>query len=863
MRGQPPLIRAVEGLLWLWVREVEKRPLATLGLAALGTAASLFAAALLLGVDTDTSKMLDPDLPFQQRALELREAFPGLKDDVLIVVEGRSPDEADAYVRALAAKLESDHDDAIAEVFSASASDYFIRNGLMLQPLDELEATIEDLANASDVLGAVARQPDLSTLLTAVADSAELAADADEGAEIAPVFAALSATAEARLADAPSPLAWRSLAGGGETESVLRVITVRPELDYTRLQPAKPSLRAINTALTALSPEFDDRVSAWTTGDPALRADELDSVRTGLGLSLGLSLILVAFLLWMGLRSVRLAAYVMVSLIVSLILTTGVAAVFVGQLNLVSVAFTVLLVGLGLDFAIHLLLNTEEEIATGLLPKRALLRSVRSVGGALALAAFTTALAFLSFTPTAFIGIAQLGLIAGFGVVIAFVVSITVPPALIALSPPQRIKRAAGTVRISAEQFTRRLADPAALLVLILGVVCLFLLPQTRFDADPMALRSTSAESVRGFNRLFDVAGAAPYRLSVLRADEETAAADAARLKASPGVDAARIASDFVPQDQELKLDLIEFNGATALAAVTAEPGETTTADSALLSAAAERLAAIDVPGAADFASALRALADKGDAAAAAFERDAFRYWPQFRADLATSLAPGFVSLDDLPEPIRTSYIAPDGRWRIDVTPTEDLRDPAALKTFVETVTAVSPDAAGGAAQSLGAARTISRAMLQATALSAVVVIAFLIIAVGRVTRVLLMIAPLLLAGALTMGGAVLFGMPFNYANVIVLPLLIGLGVDAGVHLVMRSGEPGGVFESSTPRAVLFSALTTAASFGSLALSPHRGTASMGFLLTISIAATLAAMLIVLPAILKRLPAPRRGGGAR
>ncbi|MEO1310642.1 MAG: MMPL family transporter [Pseudomonadota bacterium] len=865
MGRKPVLIGAVEGVLWLWIKAIEERPWSALAGVLVLCAASVAAAIAFLGVDTDTSRMIDPDLPFQTRALEVREAFPALKEDIVVVVEGSSPDEADAFAAALADGLAAGGEGgAIERAFSASTSDFFRRAGLLFRDLDDLEADLDALTKAEPLLGAVAARPDAATFLAALADSAAQAAQADEFDEIAAAIAAVDATGRARLNGAPRPLSWRALAseeapGSGDA---LRTVTVRPRLDFSRLQPAKPAIAEARAAITALEPEFGGRVRTWITGDPALRAEELQSVRTGLGRSLALSFAAVAILLVLGLRSVRLSVYVMISLIVSLVLTTGFAALAVGELNLVSVAFTVLLIGLGLDFAIHLLLHTEEEMAEGVPSRRALLRSVRVVGGALALAAPTTALAFFSFTPTAFAGMAQLGLIAGVGVLVAFAVSITVPVALISISPPRRTRKAAGTVRRTAAAFTSKLADPAALAVLIFGAVCVTLLvPQTRFDADPMALRDPNAQSVRGFNQLFEVDGAAPYRLSLLRSDRAAAAETASRFDGGPLFEGARTAADFVPEDQDFKLDLISFSAGPLLAALDAPAQETTQADSDTLRSAAARFEAIAAPEAAALAETLRRLAEAG--LAMEFEDDLFRFWPRFRDDLRLSFAPASVSLEDVPAALRQAYIAADGRWRVEVTPVEDLRDPDALEAFVAAAAEIAPDVAGGAAQTLGAASVISTAVLQATGLSAIVITVVLGLVIGRIVPVLLMLFPLALAGALTLGGGVLLDAPFNYANVIVLPLLIGLGVDSGIHLVMRAEDRRGLFSTSTPRAVLFSALTTAASFGSLMLSPHRGTASMGLLLTVSIAATLAAMLIVLPAVMKRLPPPRRERAVR
>ncbi|MEO1322581.1 MAG: MMPL family transporter, partial [Pseudomonadota bacterium] len=214
-----------------------------------------------------------------------------------------------------------------------------------------------------------------------------------------------------------------------------------------------------------------------------------------------------------------------------------------------------------------------------------------------------------------------------------------------------------------------------------------------------------------------------------------------------------------------------------------------------------------------------------------------FAFWPQLVERLRAQLNADYIDYDVLPATLKNRYLSADGDWRVDILPAEDVRDAKALKRFTSAVEDAFPDAGGGAIQTLKAGEAISNAMLQATAIALVVISFVLIILIRSVTRTILILSPLLLAAILTTATGVLFDVPFNYANVIVLPLLIGIGVDSGIHLVMRqqqvkAGE--GLYGTSTPRAVLFSALTTVASFGSLMLSQHRGTASMGELLSIA-----------------------------
>ncbi|MFQ5955020.1 MAG: MMPL family transporter, partial [Kiloniellales bacterium] len=240
---------------------------------------------------------------------------------------------------------------------------------------------------------------------------------------------------------------------------------------------------------------------------------------------------------------------------------------------------------------------------------------------------------------------------------------------------------------------------------------------------------------------------------------------------------------------------------------------------------------------------------------------------------LETALQARPIGLDDLPRQVIARQLATDGRTRIEVYPKEDISDNDALRRFVTAVRRLAPRATDSPVTILEAGDAVVAALRKAVLLALVLITLSLVVLLRSPLDAGLVLAPLVLAGVLTLAWTVVFNTPFNFANVIVLPLLLGLGVASGIHLVMRTrAEAAGtsLMQTSTPRAVLFSALTTIGSFGTLALSGHRGTASMGRLLTITIALTLVCTLIVLPAMLglmrrrrRRLAAAAAGVSAR
>lgn len=847
------MLKLIESLLATWAEGARRAgaPFAA-SILFLAILAGFYAAASLK-VNTDTSAMLDPSLPFQQRAAELRDAFPQIKEDVIVVIRAPSLDEADAYASALRGSL-LQHEQFTA-VFAPAQEPFFRENGLLYLSEKELESRLTQMSKAAGLIETLIKSPTVGTLFSTMAENDELAERSELGAEtLQRIYAELGDVVEATLNGEQRPFSWMGAIDEemSEQEMHTRLLYATPVLDYARLQPAKAAINALRAETEQLNADFGGRVETYITGDPALRLEELEAVTTGIGYSFLLSFVLVTLLLLLCYRSIAMAALTLTGLVVTLTLTSAFAAIFIGELNLVSVAFTVLLVGLGLDFSIHLFLHIQERRAAGQTNAEALKGALHEVGPALALAGPTTALAFLSFVPTKFDGIAQLGIIAAVGVIIALIVTITFGPAALALFKGRPKATSNGRVRKLFDSVSK-ISGPVAIITVVLGVMALFLMPQVRFDADQMALRNPNAQSVIGFNLLFEDPQTLPYRLSKLATSEEEAVETAAKASALETVEAVRSLPDFVPDAQDEKLELIDFGAGTLVFALDATPGTVegpAAADG--VQALETRLTEAHSEGSgARLAELLARLDTSNEAQLALLEENIFAFWPELVSLLRAQMNADYIDIDTLPQALRARYLSEDGKWRVDIMPKADVREFKALDNFVDEVEAEIPDLAGGAYQARKAGETISLAMLEATGIAFAIIAIFLLLLVRRIRTVLLMLFPLALAAVLTAATGVLLDIPFNYANVIVLPLLIGIGVDSGIHLVMRqrqieAGE--GIFGTSTPRAVLFAALTTVASFGSLMLSPHRGTASMGELLSIAILFTLICTLVVLPA---------------
>ncbi len=845
-------------ILIQWVDLARRGALAVLLLSLLASAAALAYAIAELGINTSTKNMLSEDLPFRQNDRAMDAAFPQLDHQVLVVVEAASPEQAEDAARQIAAGLAA-RPDQIRGVFYPEGDRFFRRNGLLYLKLDELQSLADRLAAAQPLLAALNEDMSLRGLAAVLAltrdNDDDVAAD-----DLAPALEAMAETVETMAAGRPAKLSWQGLlAGRSEAPASHRhLITVQPVLDYSSLEPAGSAIAGIRDLVRELEFTGDDDIRVGITGEPVMLQDELKSVRDGIGMVGLLSLMLVSLLLTVGLRSFRLVAGTLLTLVAGLCWTAGFATLAVGELNLISVAFAVLFIGLSVDFGIHFSLRVEEEIKRGASLEAALRAAASGIGGALALTAVAAAIGFFSFLPTTYRGLSELGLISGVGMFIALLANLTVLPAVLALLPPGKGRPApmdlpVGRLEATVERHAGLIAWGALLLALLAATA----LPWARFDDDPLNLRDPKSPSVATLLDIIEDPRVQPYDVSVLTPGPAAAAALAERLKALPEVAKTVTLMDYLPRQQDEKLRVIEdmaiflapLWGGVSLAPPSAEERRRAFDDLGRSAAALAKGPA--AAGAERLATALARIA-ASDAALVKLERSLLANLPSRLAALGEALEAAPVALEDLPEALVRRKLAADGRSTVEIHPAEDLRGRAARLRFVDAVQRLVPDATGAPIIITEAGRAVVAAFLQAAGIS-VLLISLLLLAVLRSVRdSLLVLAPLVVAALLTVAATVVFSLPFNFANVIVLPLLFGLGVAGGVHMVARSRNEAAttLMNTSTPRAVLFSALTTIGSFGALALSSHPGTASMGELLTIAISLSMLSCLIVLPALL-------------
>jgi hopanoid biosynthesis associated RND transporter like protein HpnN len=827
---------------------------------------------------TDSKELLSSSLPWRQQERVLHDAFPQRIDQIIAVIDASTPEAADDAADALVNGLAS-RSDVIRSVSRPDGGEFFERDGILLLGRDEVERSTADLISAQPFLGTLAADPTLRGVFRTLSQSLEgVRLGKAKLEDLKPALAALADAFELLEKGKSPAFSWRELIAGRPPKplELRRFVNIEPVLNFGDLQPGGKATAVIREVASTLGLTPEQGVKVRLTGPAVLSDEEFATVADGAVLNGCITLLLVGFVLWLALRKARIILAVLVNLVFGLLYTAAIGLWMVGALNLISVAFAVLFVGLGVDFGIQFCVRyRSERHASGDLDQ-ALPATARGMAAPLLLAAASIATAFFSFLPTAYRGLSELGLIAGVGIIIALATTLTLLPALLTvLKPPPEQKPIGFAALASLDRFLEKRRNWIVGTTLAATILGLPLLAGLRFDFNPLNLRAQDAESVVTLLDLMKGPDTSPNTIDVLKSDLAQASATAEELRQLPEVGRVLTLQNFVPEDLDAKLALIEdasffLQNTLSPHEVDAEPtpAETQEVIGKLvleLSAVAQarRLASaelsdvardLDSPAAVQARRLASVLAPLVNAPPAALDEAHHALIAPLRTTLRQAgrlLGAERMSIETLPPELKRTWMSTDGRVRVEVVPKGDGNDNAVLRRFVTAVRGVAPEAAGTPVFMIEAAETVVKAFLQAGVLSVVLIALILFVALRRWIDVALTLVPLLVAIVVTLEICVLVGLRLNFANIIALPLLLGVGVAFKIYYIIawRSGETN-FLQSSLTRAILFSACTTAIAFGSLCFSHHPGTSSMGKLMALSLLTTLAAAVIFQPALM-------------
>ena len=814
-------------------------------------------------INTDINTLISPDLDWRQRDIQFDEAFDRDRT-ILAVVEGPTPELTSSAGTALDRKLAGDtkHFESVQPLGSG---EFFEKNGLLFLPADQVARFTSQFESAAPLIEIMAGDPSLRGLTGALETGlagikrGQVKLDSTERP-----FNQIAQTVENVLSNGNATFSWRELVAEKPLTDADRraFIEFKPILDFNALEPGKAATDAIRQAASDLNLAGEYGARVRLTGPVPIANEEFATVADGAVVNGIGTILVVLFILWMALHSVKIISAVFANLFIGLSITTAVGLWMVGSLNLLSIAFAVLFVGLGVDFGIQFSVRYRSEQFKSNDLQTALEKAAEYSAIPLSLAAMATAAGFLSFLPTDYKGVSELGKIAGVGMLVAFFSSITVLPALLSLLNPPGEKEPVGYAFLApVDHFLEKhrvIIIVGTLLVAVAGLPLLYFL---RFDFNPINLRNSKVESIATFLDLRRDPNTGANAVNVMTHSEADAKKIEARLAQVPEVLRVMSLDSFVPEDQPEKLKFIAqgakvLNPALNPESIDAPPSDAENIEALKGTVESLRKTAGEAKGPGAVASrrladALSRLADSNEAVRNKTQAIFVTPLKVVLDQLKNALQAKPVSLKTLPADLVSGWKTKDGLMRVEAQPRGDPNDNDTLRKFAGAVLAAEPTAIGGPVSILKSGDTVVKAFIHA-GLWALVVISFLLwLTLRRVTDVLLTLVPLLVAGAVTMEICVLIGLPLNFANIVALPLLLGVGVAFKIYYVTawRAGRTN-LLQSSLTRAIFFSAMTTATAFGSLWLSSHPGTASMGKLLALSLVTTLAAVLLFQPALM-------------
>jgi len=855
-------------------RQIMRCPWTLLLLSLLLSAATLHYTIKNLEINTNTLEMLSPDLPFQQNQTHFNQAFPEDATTIIFVVGAETPEESSQAALKLTEQLNKAND-RFDSAYIPTDNTFFRQQALLYLDQDDLDIFAKKLTDAQPFIGHLAQNYHLEGLFGIIGQALNRHDNALP-MDLNPILIAIDDVLKNQLTGQSHYLSWQNILSENkpdtnnyqDTAAQNRTIVIaKPKLHFNEMLPADVALsaaREISHAIMAENPSLNIRM----TGETALEHEELESVTKGATFSGLLSLVLVFVVQWIGLRSIRLLITTYIVLVMGLILTAGFAAITVGHLNVISIAFASLYIGLGVDYAIHICLHYREGKADGLSNSEAILISIRDVGSSLFLCALATAIGFFAFIPTDYAGVSELGIISGGGIFIGLIISLTVLPALFCIFPVNNVKpiRSPLTPKFIIT-FPFRYSTGIKVVSILLGIGACFVLTDLTFDYNPINLRDPNSESVLTIKELLKSKTESPFALTALANNLEAAGKITAQLEQQPSVHETITLASFVAKDQDEKLATIEdlnlmlggqlknFDNTLDIAN---QQAALIKFNDALKKAIVEKSPNVPQQTLQQLQQRIEAFMKQADATPTPtagyiqLEKNILGLLPFTIERMRTSLTAIPFGLDDLPSEIRSHWISATGLYRVLITPEKDQNSPENLKEFVSQVQAVDDTVSGLPIINQAGGDAIVKAFIKAFSSAFIAIVMLLLLMYRSVRKTLLIIMPLLLAALLTGATNVLLDNPFNFANIIALPLLLGMGIDSSILIMHRhhsnSCEDENLLQSSTTRGIIFSSITTLCSFSSLAFTAHQGMASMGLVLAIGLTFTVMCSLIVLPA---------------
>ncbi len=923
------------------------RPWWTLGLILASAVLCVGYAAEHLRFKTNRADLIDPSAAFHQRWIKYTESF-GQQNDMVVVIESESPEEIKQVQDEIGGRLK-EQSELFSNVLYKIEPGRLRDKGLQYLSPAQLAAGLDHLAEYRPVLDGQWEQVRLEELipkLRARLQSAEKK-HPDQVPEVLEHLDRLSSSLAACLDDRNNftnpwpdiiPLDPEMTNQKDEVvyvlndEGTLGFVMASPVVTEDNFEGASAAIDCVRKIIRQAENEYPD-AKISLTGIPVLENDEMRRSQQDSTWSSVISFAGVAVLMFLGFRGFRHPVIGLVMLAVGLAWSFGYLAVAVGHLNILTVAFAAILMGLGIDFAIHVLSRYLELRHDGLPLREALIETSGSTGVGIITGAVTTSLAFFCATLTDFLGVAELGIIAGGGILLCALAAFTVLPTLILLADRRRDLQEL-PIPFQGQGLRWATRKHPWIVLMACAAACGGIgygafdwsgptpVPRLEYDHNLLNLQAKGLESVTAQTQIFEASKHSLLYAVALADSAEEARALKAKFSALPTVHRVEELASRLPASPASETKLLVQGYHSLLTHLPKEPTAPNPANHLAVGTAIEKLyeemkgrpddVSQRIAGNLDqflegyshlstFAAQLRFLGE--------FEyRLSYALLAQFQA-LAAAADPEPVDVEDLPAELRARFVSTEGKWQLQIFPKDQVWDMEPLERFVNDVRRVDPEVTGTPLQNYEAARQIKHSYEICAVYALLVILAVLLfdfldkrhvpwtflpplaIALGiawmlpreemrdhlmalvagytaavfaialvldrsSVGDTLLAFAPPGLGLAITLGILAICDIPLNPANLIILPLILGIGVDNGVHILHDfHAKPNQIYalSASTVNAIVLCSATTMVGFGSMLIAAHQGMYSLGLVLTIGVGSCTAVALILLPAILALL----------
>jgi len=860
----------LDRLIINWVQFVERYRVAIIIAFIMLTIFSIFYIKDNLGVSTDTTEMLSEELSWRKLDIEYEKQFPQFNDNVLVVIESTTPDQAtDTAIKLHSALKENSR--LISNIYYPNLLPYFRQSAFLFFDDEELQDLADQLATIQAFLGTLLQDKNLRGLFTMLTNALQYKVDGED-IELKPLLLEINHALENEKYN----VSWQHLMSSDKSlKPVYREFIVLQTLESEEeLLPGEDVIAHIRTIIDSLNLN-NESVRIRLTGGTALSYEELKSVSEANIQAIVISFILVAIILLIGLGSVWLVIASLITLFFGLIATTAFAAATVGELNLISVAFAVLYIGLGIDFTIHLILRYREQVILSGRSDNALKISISYIFRSLVLCAITTAIGFYSFIPTDYEGVAELGWIAGSGMFISILFTLTLLPALLSLRPYQKKigkpnKKTQHLITFLTT-FPYKYSKQILIFTLIVLIGFISQLYRISFDINTLNLQDPENESVQTYRDLLKDSDSSPWSSILLKESRSETIATVKEIEQLDLVDKVIWYEDLLPEDQEDKLFIIdEINLFMGILSTDETKVEINNEDRVnALQKLIEKLdyfSGHELESDPELYSEIRKLKTHlserlnnptENNNLISLEKQLLSNLDGRIHALNDALNAERVELSDIPATVHDRWVS-HKHYKIEIFPREDLNDNAAMERFVRQLQAYDNTVIGSPIINIEAGDAVITAFKTAFTYAFIAIAFLLFILIKKKSDAAIILISVLVGSVFTFGFMLIFNIPLNFANIIGLPLLLGIGVDSGIHIAdrfrqehnLQQGTNRNIFTTSSSRGVIVSSLTTICSIGNLAFSSHTGTASMGLLLTLGLASMMISTMMILPAFL-------------